>query len=65
VLADLFWGNRLQNRAGGNLRVALNSLREKVGPFITADRHTVAVSQQSNLWVDMLTFEQLLRPFAQ
>ncbi len=65
VLADLFWGNRLQNRAGGNLRVALNSLREKVGPFIIADRHTVAISQQYHLWVDVLTFEQLLRPFAQ
>lgn len=65
VLADLFWGNRLQNRAGGNLRVALNSLREKVGPFIIADRYTVAVSQQFDLWVDVLTFEQLLRPFTQ
>ena len=65
VLADLFWGNLLPKRAGGNLRVALNSLRENVGPFITADRRTVAISQQSNLWVDLLTFERLLRPFTQ
>ncbi|MCE7986185.1 MAG: NACHT domain-containing protein [Caldilinea sp. CFX5] len=65
VLADLFWGNRQQNRAGGNLRVALNSLREKTGPFITADRYTIAISQDDDLWVDVLTFEQLLRPFAQ
>lgn len=65
VLADIFWENRTQTQAAGNLRVVLNSLRNTVNPFVTIERHTVAVNRQSDLWVDALAFEQLLGNFAQ
>lgn len=65
VLADLFWGHRSQSQATGNLRVALTSLRQKLEPFITIERYTVAVNHQHELWVDTLAFEALLRDFTQ
>lgn len=65
VLADLFWSSRSQSQAAGNLRVALNSLRQKLEPFITIERYTVAVNQQQALWVDTLAFEALLSDFTQ
>lgn len=65
ILADLFWSNRPQSQAAGNLRVALNSLRQKLEPFITIERYTVAVNHQHELWVDTLAFEALLRDFTQ
>lgn len=65
ILADLFWNNRPQNQATGNLRVVLNSLRKKLEPFITIERYTVAVNHQPELWVDTLAFEGLLRDFIQ
>lgn len=65
VLADLFWSNRPQRQATGNLRVALNSLRQKLEPFITIERYTVAVNHQHELWVDTLAFEALLRDLTQ
>lgn len=65
VLADLFWSSRSQRQATGNLRVALNSLRQKLEPFITIERYTVAVNHQQTLWVDVLAFEALLSDFTQ
>lgn len=65
VLADIFWENRTQTQAAGNLRVVLNSLRNTVEPFVIINRHMVAVNWQSDLWVDALAFEQLLGDFTQ
>lgn len=66
VLANLFWSNRPQNQAAGNLRVALNSLQQKLEPFtIAIDRYTVTVNHQHEVWVDTLAFEALLHDFTQ
>lgn len=65
VLADLFWSQRAQSQATTNLRVALTSLRQKLKPFLTIDRYTVAINHQQTLWVDTLAFEALLRDFTQ
>ncbi len=63
LLADFLWTERSQIQAAGNLRVLLNSLRKTVEPFITINRHTVAINQQSDVWVDTLAFERLLVDF--
>lgn len=65
VLADFFWEDRTQSQATGNLRVVLNSLRRILKPFVTIDRHSVAINRQSHLWVDVLAFEGLLADFVQ
>ncbi len=62
VLADLFWDDRSQNQAMGNLRVVLNSLRRELAEQITITRQTVHIPRTHQLWVDAAEFECFLIP---
>ena len=53
VLAELFWDDRSQDRAMGNLRVVLASLRKQLAPYVTITRDTVSLNLDENIWLDV------------
>jgi len=57
VLAELLWEERSQAQALANLRVALTSLRQSVGPFITISRQMVGINPDSACWLDVTEFQ--------
>jgi DNA-binding SARP family transcriptional activator len=62
VLAELLWEERTQERAMSNLRVALTSLRQEVGAYITITRDSVAMNPESEIWLDVAEMERNLVP---
>lgn len=56
-LADLFWDDRTQAQAMGNLRVTLSSLHKQLPDFVTITRTTAALNPQAQVWVDVLALE--------
>ncbi len=62
VLADLFWDDRSQIHAMGNLRVVLNSVRRELATQITITRQTISMPRTPQLWVDAVEFENYLAP---
>ncbi len=60
VLAELFWGERPPERALGNLRVALTSLRKYLGPYLDINRDTVAMAPGADLRLDAAELERHL-----
>ena len=59
VLAELFWEERPQDRALGNLRVALSSLRKHLDEYTVITRQTAALNPDADIWVDALALEEL------
>jgi predicted ATPase len=57
-LAEMFWTDQTQERANGNLRMALMKLRELGNDTIEITRNTVEVN---NVWMDANVFEDLWR----
>lgn len=62
MLADMFWDDRSQSKAMGNLRVILTSLRQQLGDYVNISRQTVTFDQQSNYWLDVAELTQLIEP---
>jgi WD40 repeat protein/DNA-binding SARP family transcriptional activator len=60
ILAEMLWEERAQDRALANLRTALTSLRQTVGPFVTITRKTVGIDPESDTWYDAAEFEARL-----
>ncbi|WP_119071481.1 nSTAND1 domain-containing NTPase [Aggregatilinea lenta] len=60
VLAEMLWEDREQARALANLRVALTSLRQTAGPFMSISRSAVGLKPNSDVWLDVTEFEQRL-----
>jgi DNA-binding SARP family transcriptional activator/predicted ATPase len=60
VLAELLWEERSQAQSLSNLRVALASLRQQVGPYVTITRQTVAINPGSAYWLDVAELERNL-----
>ncbi len=60
VLAGLLWGEIPQQRAGGNLRVALSNVHALFPEYLRVERHTVAFEAASPYWLDVAVFETLL-----
>jgi len=61
ALAGLLWGNRPQERAAGDLRVALSNLRTLVPGYCRVDRQTIALETGGPLWIDALELERIVR----
>lgn len=59
TLAGLLWGQMLQQRACGNLRVALSNLRDVVPETLCIERDCVTFDSTSPHWLDMTAFEAL------
>ena len=59
-VATMLWDDRPQDRALGNLRVVLTSLRKYLDPFIIITRQTVGLNPDANIWVDVSIFEGLI-----
>lgn len=57
LLADLFWQDRSQAAALGNLRVVLTNLRQTLGAYLTITRQTVELKPDS-FWLDAHDLEQ-------
>ncbi|RME64963.1 MAG: hypothetical protein D6790_02480, partial [Caldilineae bacterium] len=62
ALAALFWEDRSQARALGNLSVLLTSLRKQVGPYVTIGRSSIAMNWQAEIWVDAFAFQEEAAP---
>jgi ABC-type oligopeptide transport system substrate-binding subunit/DNA-binding SARP family transcriptional activator len=60
VLAELLWDERSQDRAMGNLRVVLTSLRKQLSPFVTINRDSVELNPDAKSWLDTAEMERLL-----
>jgi WD40 repeat protein/DNA-binding SARP family transcriptional activator len=58
VLADLLWEERSQERAQGNLRVALASLRKHLEAYVDITRDTVALKPGAPVWLDVREVEK-------
>ncbi len=59
-LASLLWGNFPESAARGNLRKAIQQLREVLGPYLVIARDEVALAEDANWWVDAVEFGALL-----
>ncbi len=60
VLAELLWEERSQTQSLSNLRVALTSLRQLVGPYCTITRQDVSINVDSAVWLDVIELETRL-----
>ena len=60
LLAELLWEERTQERAMGNLRVALSSLRKRVGPYVAISREEVGINPEADVWLDIQVLERAL-----
>jgi predicted ATPase/DNA-binding SARP family transcriptional activator len=60
TLAEFFWEGRTQSRSLANLRVALTSLRQTVGPFVDITRESVSLARDAAVWLDAAAFEDHL-----
>ena len=68
VLADLLWDELSQSRALANLRVVLDSLRQRLAPYLEITRTTVALGPEGdpsltsgqNIWLDRAELEESL-----
>ena len=59
ALGDMFWDDRSQSKAMGNLRVILTSLRQQLGEYVDIRRQTVAFNIDSNYWLDVAELTSL------
>lgn len=60
-LAALLWGDFSDDQARASLRNALAVLRRSLpAEIITADRETVQFNPHSSIWVDILTFQNVV-----
>lgn len=60
VLGEFFWEERTQERAMGNLRVALASLRKELGEYVEITRDTAAINPEADIWLDVHELESKL-----
>lgn len=61
ALSAFFWPEHSQDAALNTLRVNLHTLRKTLGPeWFVVDRDTIGLSRDSNLWVDVRYFRNLL-----
>ena len=64
-LAGLLWPEMPEGSARNNLRVALSNLRKAIGdkspaPFLRANRQTIQLNPEADVWIDVLAFSELL-----
>jgi predicted ATPase/DNA-binding SARP family transcriptional activator len=60
VLAEMMWEERTQSQALANLRHVLAQLRQRVEPYVTITRQSVAMNTESDWWLDVTEFENQL-----
>ncbi|MEJ5199547.1 MAG: BTAD domain-containing putative transcriptional regulator, partial [Anaerolineae bacterium] len=58
-LADLFWPDKPEARARGNLRRVLHNLAALLPDCLTVERETVALCRPPDYWLDLAEFEAL------
>lgn len=60
-LATMFWSEKDERAAMGNLRTALSGLRtmHSLPDYLEIERFTLGIRSNQNLWVDVLVFEKL------
>ena len=61
MLAELMWEDRTPERALGNLRVALTSLRKHLGAYLVITRDNVAINPQADVRLDVRALDDQLR----
>jgi DNA-binding SARP family transcriptional activator len=60
VVAEMLWEERTQSQALANLRHVLTQLRQRVDPYVTISRQSVAMNTESDWWLDVTAFENQL-----
>jgi len=61
ALAALLWGDMPEDAARGNLRKALQQLREHLGSSLRIERDAVGLAEDAGCWVDAVEFEELVQ----
>lgn len=59
-LAAFFWPEMTTAKSKTNLRNALSNLRKNLGEFLQISRQTVSFNRETNYWVDVLVFEEVV-----
>jgi len=60
-LADLFWGEKSEERGRGNLSRVLHNISSILPNCLQTDRHLVQLRRPSVLWIDTEVFHDLAR----
>jgi WD40 repeat protein/DNA-binding SARP family transcriptional activator len=60
VLADLFWDERTQSQAMGNLRGVLTNLRQVLGDTLLITRDQAGINPEVDVWLDTTELEDRL-----
>ncbi|MCB0167960.1 MAG: hypothetical protein KDI79_27275 [Anaerolineae bacterium] len=60
TLSDMFWDDRSQTKALGNLRVILTSLRQHLSDYLDITRQTVTFKMASNYRLDVTELSQTM-----
>ena len=63
TLAALLWGDLPEEKARGNLRKALQQLRNQIGGHLSIDRYTIAIQENAGCWTDVVEFREILQEF--
>ena len=59
-LTELFWADKGETRGRGNLSRVLHSIGQEMPDVFLADRHSIWLNADTQLWVDVLNFERLM-----
>ena len=65
MLATLLWGDLPESTAKRNLTKALTNLRQLIEPFLSVDRHTVALNSASPVVLDVAIFQAAIESSVQ
>ena len=60
VLSGLLWGESSTSQARASLRTVLWDLRQRLAPFISADRQTISFNWGPSCWVDVLVLRETI-----
>ena len=56
VLANLFWGDYVEDRALNNLSVLTSNLKKQLGDYLLISRKSIGINPESNYWLDAQEF---------
>ncbi len=59
ILATMFWDDRSQERAMGNMRVLISSIRKLLSPYFDITRHEIGLRHGESIWIDVECVDQI------
>jgi predicted ATPase/DNA-binding SARP family transcriptional activator len=59
ILATMLWDDRSQERAMGNMRVLISSIRKLLSPYFDISRYEIGLRQDDSIWIDVERIDQI------